>query len=141
MKIEKWRNKKKAVCKTARRAHSQKNSHHMSIVHDTRPGSDTFLGLFMLGCFCIWNASATNFENRCRILSFIKPFITTTENSYFGQKIIKKYWNLSKYLFFASFCNNLYFILDTIRAPFRADLSLSKKLCKSYKGGRFGLLK
>ena len=23
----------------------------------------------------------------------------------------------------------------------RADLSLSKKLCKSYKGGRFGLLK
>ena len=25
--------------------------------------------------------------------------------------------------------------------PLRADLSLSKKLCKSYKGGRFGLLK
>ena len=24
---------------------------------------------------------------------------------------------------------------------FRGDLSLSKKLCKSYKGGRFGLLK
>ena len=23
----------------------------------------------------------------------------------------------------------------------RADLSLSKKLCKSYRGGRFGLLK
>ena len=28
-----------------------------------------------------------------------------------------------------------------IWAVIRADLSLSKKLCKSYKGGRFGLLK
>ena len=90
----------------------KKSSHHMSIVHDTRRGSDTFLGLFMLGCFCIWNASATNFENRCRILSFIKPCITMTTNSYFCPKIIKIHWPLTQILIFTSFCNILFFNLD-----------------------------
>ena len=90
----------------------EKSSHHMSIVHDTRRGSDTFLGLFMLGCFCIWNASATNFENRCRILSFIKPFITVAKNSNFcpknNQNILTFYLNT----YFYKFLQYLVFNLD-----------------------------
>ena len=37
--------------------------------------------------------------------------------------------------------SSLFFKRTNKLIKIRADLSLSKKLCKSYKGGRFGLLK